>query len=265
MCVDCHAPRITIRTRMGRRTSYSCLCTAHIGTAALLLQASHMLTQLMPATQWRVEFVSTCKDRPQPGFRHRHGTHVFADDGLLIQLCMLPADLQAAAPEQAQAQVSAAPGGAGRPPTPGSQPGMWPGAQPAAVAVFPGTAAHQPGSKSMAAHQPSSPAHLRMPQGMAVQQPSSHALQTAYMQQPRPVPVGHLHQQQAQTGGHQGPMQGLLHDSMLLPGHSTPEVGDSMRKGGSSPGCLGCLPLSVFVVLEALLQQQGRPDWLAFL
>ena len=152
-------------------------------------------------------------------------------DRLLIQLCMLPADLQAAAPEQAQAQVSAAPGGAGRPPTPGSQPGMWPGAQPAAVAAFPGTAAHQPGSQSMAAPQPSSPAHLRMPQGMAVQQPSSQALQTAYMQQTRPVPVGHLHQpqmrqQQAQTGGHQALMQGLLHDSMLLPGHSTQEVGE---------------------------------------
>ena len=152
-----------------------------------------------------------------------------------------------------------------RPPMPGTQPGMWPGVQPAAVAGFPGTAARQLGSQSMTAHQPSSPAHLRMPQGMAVQQSRSQPQQqTAYMQQARPLPMGHLHQpqvrqQQAQAGGHQGAM---LHESMLLPGHQ--EVGYSMMEGGSSQGRLGWLPFSVFASTEALLQQRGRPDWPAF-
>ena len=146
---------------------------------------------------------------------------------------MLPADLQAAAPAQvgqpqAQAPATAASGGPGRPPMPGSKPGVWPGTQLAATAVFPGAAAHQLGSQSMAARQPSPPAHLRMPQGMAVQPLSSQVQQAAYMQQPRSVPVGHLQQpqlcqQQAQAGGHQGPMQGLLHEGMLLPGQQ--EVG----------------------------------------
>lgn len=220
--------------------------------SSILLQASHMLTKLMRATQWDAKTQSTCKHRPQPSLRHRRGAHGFADDEFLTQVCMLPADLQAAAPAQAaqpqaQAQASAAPVGAGRPPTPGTQPGMWPGAQPAAVAGFPGTAAHQLSSQSMTAHQPSSPAHLRMPQGMPVQQSSSQAQQTAYMQQP----IGHLHQpqmrqQQAQGGGHQGPMQGLLYEGMLLPGHQ--EVGHSLNEGGNSQRCMGCLLYSVFVV-----------------
>ena len=177
-----------------------------------------------------------------------------SDDSLLTQACMLPADLQAAAPAQAaqSQQATAAPGGPGRPPTPGTQPGMWPGTQPAAVGSFPGPAAHQLGSQSMTARQPSPPAHLRMPQGMAVQPLSSQAQQAAYMQQPRSMPVGHLHQsemrqQQAQGGGHQGAVHGLLHEGMLLPGQQ--EVGTfvSEERDSTARGALGWLPLSELV------------------